>query len=73
MTTKIHWSTITVTNGERDFRAGFSTARRALEEYRRDGTMDGYWPCSLAELPDGDNLADAGIDRDAIDFEGIDR
>ena len=50
MTTRLTpWQTLTLTDGERGI--------IALDEFRRTGTMLGYWPCDTAELAALDEVA----------------
>ena len=67
------WQSITLTDGERDVLATSARGIIALDEFRRTGTMLGYWPCDTAELAALDEVAavDAGPSVEAIDWTGL--
>lgn len=74
MTTRLTpWQTLTLTDGERDVLATSARGISALDEFRRTGTMLGYWPCDTAELAALDEVAavDAGPSVEAIDWTGL--
>ncbi len=69
------WQDVTLTDGRRDVPATSPLGVELLCEYRQTGSMQGYWPCTAAELDayaaTHVDLADAGTDADRIDFNTL--
>jgi hypothetical protein len=67
------WQSITLTDSTRDVPATSARGIIALDEYRRTGSMAGYWPCDTEELAALDEVAaaDAGLSVEEIDWSAF--
>lgn len=67
---KLHWTTITLTDGEHDF-YGYEKPEE-MRDFYMIGELPGMWACSAEELAQHpiEIIDSAGLGRDDIDWTG---
>lgn len=71
----IPWQSVPLTDGTHDLDPTSELGLQRLDEYRRKGSIRGYWPCTAAQLAtyaaDDPAVAEAGVAVEAIDWTGF--